>query len=350
MQERARGARLAALSGAAAAAGRPWLLLGHHRADQAETLLFRALRGSGPAGLAAMAPVRDAGAALLLRPLLTVPPAALEALLAEAGLTPVRDPSNLDPRFARIRLRQALADPGGAGAGITALAASAAAFAARRGRAGEALAARLALAAEIRPEGFARIYPAALGRDRIAVEALGWLAGLVGGGGYVPARARAAALLQAGGGTLAGAWLRPAAGGTWLLARDPGAVAGPVPAARGAVWDGRFRLVGPGREGCSIGALGGAAAPGGVSALPAAVRRSMPAIRDPNGALVAVPGMDYPSSSACAPFAMAFAPAITGHSAREISGRPFKRGQSDTMFNDEGCRGTPAGTETDNRT
>ena len=66
--------------------------------------------------------------------------------------------------------------------------------------------------------------------------------------------------------------------------------------------------------------------------------------------VAAVPGMDYPSSGACAPFVMAFAPAITGHSAREISGRPFKRGQPDTMFNDEGWRGTPAGTETDNRT
>ncbi len=101
MQERARAARLAALCTAAAAAGRPWLMLGHHRGDQAETMLFRALRGSGPAGLAAMAPARDAGAALLLRPLLGVAPAALEAVLAEAGLAPVRDPSNLDPRFAR---------------------------------------------------------------------------------------------------------------------------------------------------------------------------------------------------------------------------------------------------------
>lgn len=351
MQERARGARLAALSGAAAAAGRPWLLLGHHRGDQAETLLFRALRGSGPAGLAAMAPVRDAGAAMLLRPLLPVPPAALEAVLAEAGLTPVRDPSNLDPRFARIRLRQALADPGGTGPGIAALGAAAAAFATRRGRAAATLATRLARAAEIRPEGFARLDPAALGRDAVAVEALAWLVGLVGGAGFAPSRSRAAALLAAASGTLAGAWLRPAAGGTWLLARDPGAVAGPVEAVPGAAWDGRFRLLGPGRPGWSIGAAGDAAAAlRGASVLPAAVLRAMPAIRDRNGVLVAVPAMDYPSSSACVPFAMAFAPAITGNPVHEISGRPFKHGQPDTMFNDEGRRGTPADTETDNST
>ena len=52
MQERARAARLAMLLEGCRKAGAPWLLLGHHRADQAETLLFRALRGSGPAGLA----------------------------------------------------------------------------------------------------------------------------------------------------------------------------------------------------------------------------------------------------------------------------------------------------------
>ncbi|MCO6420058.1 tRNA lysidine(34) synthetase TilS, partial [Siccirubricoccus sp. KC 17139] len=81
-QARAREARLAALLAACHEAGRPWLLLGHHRADQAETLLFRALRGSGPAGLAGMAPARPAVEALLLRPLLGTPPARLEAVVA----------------------------------------------------------------------------------------------------------------------------------------------------------------------------------------------------------------------------------------------------------------------------
>jgi tRNA(Ile)-lysidine synthase len=351
MQERARDARLAQLSAAAAAAGRPWLLLGHHRGDQAETLLFRALRGSLPGGLAAMAPVRDAGPALLLRPLLGVAPAALEAVLRDAGIVPVRDPSNDDPRFARVRLRRALADPAGTGPGIAALAAAAGAFGERRARAEAALVARLAEAAEIRPEGYARLRPAALGQDAVAVAALAALAAVIGGASFRPARARAAALLAAGGGTLAGAWLRPAAAGSWLLLRDPGAIGGPVGALHGARWDGRFRVMGAGRAGWQVGALGaGAAALRGVSGLPAAVLQCMPAIRDPNGVLAAVPGMDYPSSGACAPFLVAFAPAMAGGPGGVISGRPFKHGQLDPMFNGEGRRGLPGGTGTDNRT
>ncbi|MBR0650052.1 tRNA lysidine(34) synthetase TilS [Roseomonas terrae] len=290
MQERARGARLSALSVAAAEAGRPWLLLGHHRGDQAETVLFRALRGSLAMGLAAMALVRDGGAALILRPLLGVPPAALEAVLAAAGIAPVRDPSNDDPRFARVRLRRALADPDGTGAGVAALAEAAAAFALRRGRAGAALAERLALAAEIRPEGFAWLDPAALGRDALAVSALGRLVALVGGTRYLPAPARVVALLEARGGTLAGAWLRPASRGRWLLARDPGAVAGPVPAIAGTIWDGRFRVLGSEAMGCTVGPAGEAATRLRERLnLPAAVMRALPVIRRPDGALVEVP-------------------------------------------------------------
>lgn len=326
LQERARMARLAALSAAAAGAGRPWLLLGHHRADQAETLLFRALRGSGPAGLAAMAPARDARAALLLRPLLGVAPAALEAVLAAAGLVPLRDPSNRDPRFARIRLRTVLADPGGEGPGIAALAAAARAFATRRAALEAEVARRLAAAAEIRPEGFAWVDPAALGRDASGLAALARLVATVGGAGFAPPRAAVVALAARGGGTLAGAWLRAGPGGRWLLARDPGAIGPEVAARRGSLWDGRFRMAGPGREAWRIGALGAAAA--GLrraSALPAAVLRALPAVRDANGMLAVVPALDYPSAADCADFRCIFAP----DAGAEFSGRPFKAGQSD---------------------
>jgi tRNA(Ile)-lysidine synthase len=346
LQERARAARLAALAEAAARDGRPWLLLGHHRGDQAETLLFRALRGSGPDGLAAMAEARDAGAVMVLRPLLGTAPADLEAIVTAAGLAPVRDPSNRDRRFARIRLRDALDDPGGAGPGIAALAAAADAFAARRARTQAAMAERLAIAAEIRPEGFAWIDPAALGRDAAAAAALAWLAARIGGAAWRPAPARAAVLLAGGEGTLAGAWLRPAAGGRWLLARDPGAIGPPVEAVYGALWDRRFRLAGPGRAGFSLGALGADRVAGDAS-LPASVRRALPAIRDPNGALAAVPALFYPAPEACAPFATLFAPRLARG---EFSGRPFKGGQPDLMCNREGRGEYPSGMETDTRT
>ena len=306
VQARARAGRFAALSAAAAAAGRPWLLLGHHRGDQAETLLFRALRGSGPMGLAAMAPARDGGGVLVLRPLLGVPPGRLEGVVAEAGLPPVRDPSNLDRRFARIRLRQVLGDPGGDGAGIAALAAAAAAFARRRAAAEAALARRLALLAEIRPEGFAVLRSEALEAE---LPALGALLALVGAAGFHPPAEAVAALAARGGGTLAGAWLRKAAGGAWLIARDPGLVGPPVPACQGAVWDRRFRLAGRGRAGWRVGALGGDAARlRALSRLPSAVLAALPVIRDPHGALAAVPALDYPCPAACADFALVFAP------------------------------------------
>jgi tRNA(Ile)-lysidine synthase len=309
LQERAREARLDALLGACARAGRPWLLLGQHRLDQAETLLFRALRGSGAAGLAAMAPLRTRAEALLLRPLLDVPPARLEALLADAGIAPVRDPSNLDPRFARIRLRQALDDPGGEGAGVAALAQAAAGFAARAARQEAALAERLADCATVYPEGFAEIAPERLGGDALADLALARLVRVVSGGIHAPARAAVAALRQRGAGTLAGAELQ--GGRRWRLRREASAMAGPVPALPGALWDGRFRLLGPGQPGHCIAALG-RNPPALVRVagrhVPPGILPTIPAVfRD--GSLVVVPSLFYPVPEACAPFRLVHAPA-----------------------------------------
>ncbi|MFC7474171.1 tRNA lysidine(34) synthetase TilS [Dankookia sp. GCM10030260] len=308
LQARARAGRHAALLAACAAAGTPWLLLGHHRADQAETLLFRALRGSGAGGLAAMAPVRAAPAALLLRPLLGIPPARLEAVVTAAGLTAQRDPGNADPRFARIALRQALADPGGAGPGTAALAEAAAAFAARRARHDAAVAARLAAAARLFDSGHATIDDVALGDDAVADAALGALLRAVGGGGFPATGTAVAALRRRGGGTLAGAWLRPR-GKAWLLVREPGAVAPAVAAAAGATWDGRFRLGRAGRPGHLLGALGAEATRLRSLAprLPAAVLATLPAIRL-HTVLVAVPFLGYPDEQSCGAFPVVFAP------------------------------------------
>ena len=181
LQERARAGRLAAMLGACAETGRPWLLLGHHRADQAETVLFRALRGSGPAGLAAMAPARAEASALLLRPLLGVAPARLAAVVTASGILPVRDPTNADVRFARTGLRSTLADPAGTGPAVSALAEAASAFRGRRAKAEAALASRLAAAARLHGEGFAEIDAKALGDDGIADAAMAALLRAVGG-------------------------------------------------------------------------------------------------------------------------------------------------------------------------
>lgn len=81
------------------------LLAAQHRDDQAETLLFRLLRGAGVQGLAAMQQSRPLGAGHLLRPLLQCSRAELQAYAGEHRLRWVEDPSNADSRFSRNYLR-----------------------------------------------------------------------------------------------------------------------------------------------------------------------------------------------------------------------------------------------------
>ncbi|RON01835.1 tRNA lysidine(34) synthetase TilS [Pseudomonas brassicacearum] len=82
------------------------LLTAQHRDDQAETLLFRLLRGAGVRGLSAIPPQRPLGRGFLLRPLLEVARAELEAYAAEHQLSWIEDPSNADQQFSRNYLRQ----------------------------------------------------------------------------------------------------------------------------------------------------------------------------------------------------------------------------------------------------
>lgn len=81
------------------------LLTGQHRDDQAETLLFRLLRGAGVRGLAGMPLQRPLGSGHLLRPLLDVSRAELARYATEHGLNWIEDPSNQDRRFSRNYLR-----------------------------------------------------------------------------------------------------------------------------------------------------------------------------------------------------------------------------------------------------
>jgi tRNA(Ile)-lysidine synthase len=78
---------------------------GHTRDDQAETVLFRLLRGSGLAGLAGILPVTREG---LIRPLLNVSRAEVEEFLRARGMNWREDGSNHDRRFARNRIRHDL--------------------------------------------------------------------------------------------------------------------------------------------------------------------------------------------------------------------------------------------------
>ena len=82
------------------------LALGQHRDDQAETFLLRALRASGPDGLASMRPWRHFAGGWMWRPLLDTPRAALLAYAQTHRLTWVDDLSNADIAFDRNFLRQ----------------------------------------------------------------------------------------------------------------------------------------------------------------------------------------------------------------------------------------------------
>lgn len=82
-----------------------FLLTAHHANDQAETLLLRLMRGTGPRGLAAMASVRSLGAGLLARPLLHFTRAELETYALAHRLCWVDDESNLDDDYDRNFLR-----------------------------------------------------------------------------------------------------------------------------------------------------------------------------------------------------------------------------------------------------
>ncbi len=101
----ARLGRYKALAAMAQEAGASLLLLAQHADDQAETVLLQALRGAGPAGLAAMPQVWVHDGLTWARPWLQQPRSRLKSLVHKAGVAYVDDPSNADPRFARSRLR-----------------------------------------------------------------------------------------------------------------------------------------------------------------------------------------------------------------------------------------------------
>lgn len=99
----------------------------HHADDQAETLLMRLMRGAGVGGLGGVRARRALSEDIrLVRPLLEWRKSDLEAIVREAGLAAVDDPSNRDPRHDRSRIRQLLgrfegADPARIAASAAAL-------------------------------------------------------------------------------------------------------------------------------------------------------------------------------------------------------------------------------------
>lgn len=295
------------------------LLLGHHREDQAETVLLRLGRGSGVAGLAAMAGITEMPDLRLLRPLLSMPKARLVATLRRRGQDWIEDPSNLDPAYARVRMRQAMPALGREGLTAERLAATAARLGRARGELDAAVAGILAHAAELHPAGYCLLDPVALAAApaEIGLRAVARMLITVGGGVYPPRRARLLRLYEAlvakpggarlgGGRTLAGCRIVPY-DNRILICREARAAAEVAEVAPGGriFWDNRFALAVAGgraapRRKMTLSRLGRAGwaeilvhAPElRKSPIPGPVRPSLPTLRDARGVL-AVPHMHY---------------------------------------------------------
>jgi len=110
IQAAARRSRYERLAAWCREEGLPLLATAHHADDQAETLLMRMGRGAGIAGLSGIRVSRDLGGVRLVRPLLGWRRSELAAIVA--GIETVSDPSNLDPRYDRVRMRALLARAG----------------------------------------------------------------------------------------------------------------------------------------------------------------------------------------------------------------------------------------------
>ncbi|MEO5811486.1 MAG: tRNA lysidine(34) synthetase TilS [Rhodanobacter sp.] len=103
LEAAARDARYAALATQLQVGG--YLVLAHHRDDQAETVLLKLLRGAGPEGLGGMRELRPFGQGQLWRPLLALPRQQLLDYVARWQLASIDDPSNYNTHLARNLLR-----------------------------------------------------------------------------------------------------------------------------------------------------------------------------------------------------------------------------------------------------
>jgi len=105
LEQAGRQARLTFFREQLATGGVDRVALGHTRTDQAETVLFRFLRGAGTAGLAGIRPVTAEG---MVRPLIEVDRREVEGYLRERGMEWREDSSNRSVEFARNRIRHEL--------------------------------------------------------------------------------------------------------------------------------------------------------------------------------------------------------------------------------------------------
>ncbi|MGL4235275.1 tRNA lysidine(34) synthetase TilS [Tabrizicola sp.] len=303
LMDQARRARMALIAAWARERGVRVVALGHTRDDQAETFLIGLGRAAGLAGLSGMRAEWDDGGLRFCRPLLGAGRAELRDWLRSEGIGWIDDPTNDDERFTRIRARKALAALAPLGITPERLAEVAEHLAAVQ----DALRAAVAAAGRlIREEaGALRIDPdiglePAEVRRQLVLGAVRWLSGEEYGPRAADLERLIVAMAEGRDATLAGCRFRQG----WLM-REPRAVGGAVPV--GAVWDGRWQVVGAEGEVRALGAEGLRQCPDWrARGLPRQVLEVTPAVWQ-DDRLIAAPSAGFGAGSAtCTPGFHAF--------------------------------------------
>lgn len=251
IQAAARQARYELMTAYCRSQGIACLATAHTEDDQAETFLMRLRRGSGLDGLAAIAAVSLRGEIPIVRPLLGFSKARIIAYLRSIAVPFIRDPSNANTSFERVRLRHAMKALTAAGITRPALSLTAS----RLGRSREALS---AVAADFLQRNFrvTNLAQGQIGRDQffdlpseIALRVLSQVLTLIGGKQEAPRMAKVERLLE----ELRAGKREAALGGCLAITgaeilnfyREPGRMGLarlPCRPGRTCTWDGRFLL------------------------------------------------------------------------------------------------------------
>ncbi len=264
LQNAARNARRQLMADWALRRGLATVALAHTQDDVAETFLMRLARGAGVDGLATMSAFWAEGGISWQRPMLAMNRAELRDWLGTQGLPWVEDPSNQNLRFDRVKMRQALPRLAPLGLSAPRLAEVAAHLAEAR-QALDALADDWAARCLTEQAGTVLISPTLWQapletQRRLLQRILLWIAPAA----YAPRGAQVGQLLAAltagRAATLAGCRFVPDRNGLRALREGKAA----APRVRGAVWDGRWRILGHNPEIAELGALGA----GGLAQVP----------------------------------------------------------------------------------
>ena len=295
LQDRAREARFDLIAEWAQRHGLSHVALGHTSDDQAETLLMRLARGAGVDGLSAIPVRRRVGGVTFIRPMLKLSRADIRDWLEAQGQDWIEDPSNEDVSFERVRARKAMENLAPLGIDRDSLATVAENMAEARKALNwfTYLAARDIVRVQfgdvVIDRGGYRSLPGEIQR-RIVAHALCWVSGTRYPPRRKPLKEMVTAALAGEGMTLHGCRLLPSHREI-RITREYAAVAGlrgPV----SAVWDGRWRFLGPaGQPRLQVAALGEAGlaqCPDWRNAgLPHASMLGCPAVWDGNDVLAA---------------------------------------------------------------